>query len=305
MRATDDHDLPHPRRDACLRPLPAVHSGHRPRCPGCPVLAPDLGTGSYGQPLTAYGTPSPRGCRRLIPAAETPPGPRLSGCGPDSFWLQNRRAVPVAGKQRQFHLEPVPANFPAAPRDGATHPILHRVEVQVEFLGSHLVAGSPPRNTRSVSRRRPSLSLSIASSRAQPPPSRGWRPRRHQDALPRTTRGRPPKSPSAPAVSDHRHAAGGRGLRWDRRKPSTPSATSRSPRSADPVGRGRTGEPFRSLLRRGTIGQPAPSALRSAATNNGAASAPAGSASSRRNRCSRGTSSPAVAWSGYHMINAR
>ena len=85
MRATHDHDLPHPRRNDCLRSLPADHPGHRPRCPRCPVLAPDLGTGSDGQPLTAYSTPSPCGCRRLIPSAETPPGPRLSGCGPDSF----------------------------------------------------------------------------------------------------------------------------------------------------------------------------------------------------------------------------
>ena len=48
----------------------------------------------------------------------------------------------MTGKQREFYVEPVAADLAATPGDGAAHAILHRVEVQVEFLGGHLVAGA-------------------------------------------------------------------------------------------------------------------------------------------------------------------
>ncbi len=46
-------------------------------------------------------------------------GRTSQGCGPTGLWgirLQNRGAVPVTGEQRQFDVEPVAADFPAAPR---------------------------------------------------------------------------------------------------------------------------------------------------------------------------------------------
>ena len=66
------------------------------------------------------------------PDIRPPVGPHPKGCGPTGLWgirLQNRGAVPMTSKQRQFDVEPVAADFPATPRDGATHSILHRVEV--------------------------------------------------------------------------------------------------------------------------------------------------------------------------------
>jgi hypothetical protein len=70
----------------------------------------------------------------MTSTAHTPTGTAPFGCGPGLLWLQNGRAVPMAGEQRQLDVEPIAADLPAAPRDGATHPILHRVEMQVEFL---------------------------------------------------------------------------------------------------------------------------------------------------------------------------
>ena len=49
----------------------------------------------------------------------TPVGPHPPGCGPTGLWgirLQNRGAVPVTSKQRQFDVEPVAADFPATAR---------------------------------------------------------------------------------------------------------------------------------------------------------------------------------------------
>ena len=85
MRATNDYDLPHHRRHACFYPVPGAHSGHRPRYPRCPKLAPDLGTGSYGRLPAASFTSPPRRCRGMTSVADTPLGSYLSGAAPAYF----------------------------------------------------------------------------------------------------------------------------------------------------------------------------------------------------------------------------
>ena len=110
-----------------------------------------------------------------------PAGAAPTGVAPAGLWgarLQNRGAVPVTGEQREFDVEPVAADVAATPGDGAAHPILHRVEVQVEFLGGDLVAGaaSPERPATSPAAARRSR-CRLRGPQVRWPPSRGYRPR--------------------------------------------------------------------------------------------------------------------------------
>ena len=54
--------------------------------------------------------------------------------------LQDSGAVPVADKQGEFDVEAVPVDGTTTSGDRPTDAILHRVEVQVQFLGGQLVA---------------------------------------------------------------------------------------------------------------------------------------------------------------------
>ena len=199
-------------------------------------------------------------------------------------------------QQREFDVEPVAADVASAPRDRPGHPIFHRVEMQVEFLGGDL-SGTEPRNTRNVSSR---ASFSLSAARSPSPEATHSRvpatspPRRATTARP----GGSPRSPSAPAAGDQGDAAG------DLRLPV------RLTKNLDTAGHGpdsHTSE-IRSCQvdfgtisvgvgHRGTIRRPTHPQLRSAAAER-AGIRPRRSPSSRRNRCSRPWS-PLVPSSGY------
>jgi len=69
----------------------------------------------------------------------------------------------VTEKQRDFDVQPVVADRSAAPFGCALHPIFDRVEMEVQFSAAALKLEPLRRKTRSVSRRRSSLSVQHAS----------------------------------------------------------------------------------------------------------------------------------------------
>src|ERR1700739_2456330 len=54
--------------------------------------------------------------------------------------LEDGLPVPLAGREGDLDVEPILFDVAAAPRDCATNPVPHGVEVQVEFFGREFVA---------------------------------------------------------------------------------------------------------------------------------------------------------------------
>jgi hypothetical protein len=174
----------------------------------------------------------------------------------------------------------------AAAGDRATYAILHRVEVQIEFLGGCLIAApAAKKHTQRVAQARVVLVVGRKLARHVGHPFAGLadltakqRCRGQTRSVAATTVG-----PCSPRTS------------------ATPPAT---------LGEsGRFGANWRTLSTASDAGarygnHPHPQS-RSAATNSGLAAASAARPTSRRMRCNRGSSSPSVPRSGYHMTNAR
>ena len=99
-------------------------------------------------PATVHAVHAVRGWRRTFPARPGLPLPAARGLAPSrcarhhltsrrygrSLLLQNRSALPMRGEQREFDVEPVAADFPAAP--GSSRPTRYFTELKCRLSSS-------------------------------------------------------------------------------------------------------------------------------------------------------------------------